>query len=137
VEIIQGCFQLDEFLRARPMDGALLDWTAPIVIELSPGHPAARQLDCNPDEILEPLASAHLLLRKLIVGPPDPKKANIVDFVAVTHRVRPFKTFVNEFIGVLMDYFWSVLSLPEPSLSSAQPHHLLRAKCLTFFFFAE
>ncbi|PLW54378.1 hypothetical protein PCANC_04949 [Puccinia coronata f. sp. avenae] len=106
VEIIQGCFQLDEFLRARPMNGALLDWTAPIVIELSPGHPAARQLDCNPDEILEPLASAHLLLRKLIVGPPDPKKANIVDFVAVTHRVRPFKTFVNEFIGVLMDYFW-------------------------------
>ena len=40
VELIQGCFQLDEFLGARPMDGALLDWTAPIVIEPSPGPPA-------------------------------------------------------------------------------------------------
>ncbi|PLW36216.1 hypothetical protein PCANC_20381 [Puccinia coronata f. sp. avenae] len=58
VEIIQGCFQLDEFLRARPMDGALLGWTVPIVIE--PSHPAARQLDCNPDKIQEPLANEQL-----------------------------------------------------------------------------
>ncbi|PLW09442.1 hypothetical protein PCANC_26409 [Puccinia coronata f. sp. avenae] len=87
VEIIQGCFQLDEFLRARPMDGALLGWTVPIVIE--PSHPAARQLDCNPDKIQEPLASAHLLLRKFIFGPPNPKKANIVIFFVVTAYISP------------------------------------------------
>jgi len=110
VEIIQGCFQLDEFLCARPMDGALLDWNAPIALEPSPGHPADHRrsdsLTSAADALQEPLPSAHHLLRKLIVGPPDPKKANIVDFVAVTHRLRPFKTFVNEFTGVLMDYFW-------------------------------
>ncbi|PLW24420.1 hypothetical protein PCANC_24248 [Puccinia coronata f. sp. avenae] len=55
---------------------------------------------------MEPLASAHLLLRKLIVSPPNPKKANSVDFVAVTHCTRPFKTFVNEFIRIIICYIW-------------------------------
>ncbi|EFP77343.2 uncharacterized protein PGTG_03299 [Puccinia graminis f. sp. tritici CRL 75-36-700-3] len=106
VEIIQGCFQLDEYLSLRPMDGAKLDWAAPIALEPSPGHPLPLQPDSPPEGPQELLPSAHDLLRKLIIGPPDLKKANIVEFVAVTHRVRPFKTFVNEFIGVLMDYFW-------------------------------
>ncbi|WAQ81621.1 hypothetical protein PtA15_1A963 [Puccinia triticina] len=104
VEIIGGVFELEGYLAARPMDASKLDWAAPITLEPSPGHPSHSHDDEQAAK--EPLPSAHHLLRKLIIGPPDLKKANIVDFVALTHRVRPFKTFVTEFIGVLMDYFW-------------------------------
>ncbi|KAH9473012.1 hypothetical protein Pst134EA_000094 [Puccinia striiformis f. sp. tritici] len=108
VEIILGSFDLDAYLKLKPIQSSAIDWTCPIQIESIPGGliiPNQQDLIIqNNDGSL--INCSHQLLKTLIIGPPDLKNANIVDFVAITHRVRPFKTFVNEFIGVLMDYFW-------------------------------
>ncbi|KAI9601637.1 hypothetical protein H4Q26_001469 [Puccinia striiformis f. sp. tritici PST-130] len=101
-------FDLDAYLKLKPIQSSAIDWTCPIQIESIPGGliiPNQQDLIIqNNDGSL--INCSHQLLKTLIIGPPDLKNANIVDFVAITHRVRPFKTFVNEFIGVLMDYFW-------------------------------
>lgn len=106
VELIQGCFLLDDSFTHRPLSGSKLVWDASISIEppASCPHPTEpRPSDDSEDDLIR---SSHQFVRRLLIGPPDPKKSQIVEFVAVTHRVRIFKTFVNEFLGVLMDYFW-------------------------------
>ncbi|MBW0537887.1 hypothetical protein O181_077602 [Austropuccinia psidii MF-1] len=89
LEILQGCFAIDG---TRPKK---LDWNALISLD-----GPRRNLENEETD------SAHMFVRKLLMGPPDQKKEQLVEFVAVTHRSRPFKTFVGEFVGVLMDYFW-------------------------------
>lgn len=89
IELIQGIFELG------PIDGSVeLDWTASISLE------DVKSTGCGH------ASGAQALVRRLLLGPPDLKREQIVEFVSQTHRSRPYKKLVTELTGVLMDYFW-------------------------------
>jgi hypothetical protein len=46
------------------------------------------------------------MIRSLIMGPPEPKVQEKVDFMQQLARPRVYKKWLNEIMGVLMDYFW-------------------------------
>ncbi|KAI8456050.1 hypothetical protein BY996DRAFT_1421019 [Phakopsora pachyrhizi] len=62
--------------------------------------------DGGKDGLLNLRLIRHEFVKKLLVGPPDLKKEQMVEFAVKTHRNRIFKSLVNKLIGVLMDYFW-------------------------------
>lgn len=96
IEIIHGCFELKitEESLSKP-----IDWTSLINLEQNTLNLI------TPNTALDAKKN-HLFLKSLLIGPPDLKKEQIVEFVTISHRNRPYKKFVTELCGVLMDYFW-------------------------------
>ncbi|KAH8916703.1 hypothetical protein BT69DRAFT_1228051 [Atractiella rhizophila] len=72
----------------------------------SPRRSEFRHYRSSTPPMAAPGRSAHLLVRSLIVGPPDPKQESKPDFMQEVHRPRIYKNWLSEFLGVLMDYFW-------------------------------
>lgn len=72
-------------------------------------HPAnrARQLTSDSASLKQSNASlAYPLVRSLVIGPPNEKEEAQVYFIKSTRKIRVFKLWMDEVIGVLSDYFW-------------------------------
>lgn len=50
--------------------------------------------------------ATYLVVKSLIIGPPNEKEEAQVYFMKSTRKTRAFKLWMDEIIGVLSDYFW-------------------------------
>ncbi|KAH9815284.1 armadillo-type protein [Melampsora americana] len=96
IELLHGLFELKithETLKKS------IDWTSSINLD---------QTNLN---VISPNTSIdlkinHQFIKTLLIGAPDLKKEQMIEFVSMSHRKRPYKKLVTELCGVLMDYFW-------------------------------
>ncbi|KDE04696.1 hypothetical protein MVLG_04919 [Microbotryum lychnidis-dioicae p1A1 Lamole] len=52
------------------------------------------------------IEGTRLLVRSMMLGPPDAKEEAKVDFIKNAHRARPFKKWMVEMSDCVRDYFW-------------------------------
>ncbi|SCZ95238.1 BZ3500_MvSof-1268-A1-R1_Chr11-2g03376 [Microbotryum saponariae] len=72
-----------------------------------------RKMKVDPDEDVgeevfdaSRIEGTRLLVRSMMLGPPDEKEEAKVDFIKNAHRARPFKKWMVEMSDCVRDYFW-------------------------------
>lgn len=97
VDIIQGVLELD-FTSPQVM---CPKWNT-AMLSAAPPIPNSDK-SCASNTIQ---ADSHILLKTLMIGPPNEEEQAKVDFIQYAHKPRLFKRWVTELSSVLSDYFW-------------------------------
>lgn len=102
VEMVAGLLEVYPGAAACPLPVDRMAWGQP----LSFNGLYVQQLEEPPYTNAATQQTSHDLVKSLMQGPPDEKEMNQVNWLASSHRARPFRKWVEELTGIISDFFW-------------------------------